>query len=223
MKKELSEKRKAYIKEYQEKNREEILRKKRLFNANPENKAKAKAYREKNKEKLKQKNIKYYQDKKDTLLEKANEYYINNKDKVAVKGKNYRTNNKEVIRKRKAKYEREKNKRDPLYRLKTNLRSMICSAFKKKGYKKTTKTHLIIGCSYEQFKQHLESQFEPWMNWDNRGLYNGELNYGWDIDHIIPLKTVKTVEGVIRLNHYTNLRPLCSYYNRDIKCAKIIL
>jgi hypothetical protein len=49
------------------------------------------------------------------------------------------------------------------------------------------------------------------------GKYNGELNYGWDIDHIIPLAPAETEEDVIRLNHYTNLQPLCSYTNRYIK------
>ena len=55
------------------------------------------------------------------------------------------------------------------------------------------------------------------MNWGNKGLYNGKLNYGWDIDHRIPLSLAKTEEDVIRLNHYTNLQPLCSKINRDIK------
>ena len=55
------------------------------------------------------------------------------------------------------------------------------------------------------------------MNWENRGLYNGELNYGWDIDHRIPLSTSTCEADVIRLNHYTNLQPLCSYTNRHIK------
>ena len=34
------------------------------------------------------------------------------------------------------------------------------------------------------------------MNWENYGLYNGELNYGWDIDHIIPISSAKTEEEV---------------------------
>ena len=55
------------------------------------------------------------------------------------------------------------------------------------------------------------------MDWHNRGLYNGITDYGWDIDHIIPLDTAITEDDVIRLNHYTNLQPLCSHYNRDIK------
>ena len=55
------------------------------------------------------------------------------------------------------------------------------------------------------------------MSWDNYGLYNGELNYGWDIDHIIPVSVAMDEEGVINLNHYTNLQPLCSKVNRHIK------
>ena len=66
-------------------------------------------------------------------------------------------------------------------------------------------------------KLYLENKFEPWMNWDNRGLYNGEFNYGWDIDHIIPISSAESEEDLIHLNHYTNLQPLCSKVNRDIK------
>ena len=55
------------------------------------------------------------------------------------------------------------------------------------------------------------------MTWDNRGKYNGTPNFGWDIDHIIPTSTAKTIDDVITLNHYTNLQPLCSHINRDIK------
>lgn len=55
------------------------------------------------------------------------------------------------------------------------------------------------------------------MDWNNYGKYNGELNYGWDIDHIIPMSTAKTENDVIRLNHLTNLQPLCGKINRDIK------
>ena len=49
--------------------------------------------------------------------------------------------------------------------------------------------------------------------WENYGLYNGELNYGWDIDHIIPISTAKTEEEIIKLNHYTNLQPLWRFDN----------
>jgi hypothetical protein len=82
---------------------------------------------------------------------------------------------------------------------------------------KKSKSIEILGCSFEEFKLYLESKFEPWMTWENKGLYNGELNYGWDIDHIIPISSATTEEEIIKLNHYTNLQPLCSKVNRDIK------
>ena len=55
------------------------------------------------------------------------------------------------------------------------------------------------------------------MSWENYGKYNGEIDFGWDIDHIIPLSSAKTEEDIIKLNHYTNLQPLCSFINRTVK------
>jgi hypothetical protein len=56
------------------------------------------------------------------------------------------------------------------------------------------------------------------MNWDNYGKYKKDtFNYGWDIDHIIPMSSATTIEGIYELNYYTNLKPLCSKVNRDIK------
>jgi len=55
------------------------------------------------------------------------------------------------------------------------------------------------------------------MTWDNYGKYNGEPNYGWDIDHIKPISLGKNEEELIELNNYINLQPLCSYINRVIK------
>ncbi len=61
-------------------------------------------------------------------------------------------------------------------------------------------TEMFIGCSFAELKIHVERQFTKGMTWENRDQ--------WHIDHIIPLSTAKTEEDVIRLNHYTNLRPL---------------
>lgn len=53
------------------------------------------------------------------------------------------------------------------------------------------------------------------------GRYNGDFNYGWDLDHIILVSTGVTKEEIIELNNYTNLQPLCSKINRDIKKDKL--
>jgi hypothetical protein len=108
-------------------------------------------------------------------------------------------------------------KNDIIYRLTLNIRASIRESLKSNGYRKCNKTEQILGISIIEFKIYLESKFEDWMTWDNKGLYNGELNYGWDIDHIRPLASAETEEELLRLNHYTNLQPLCSKVNRDIK------
>ena len=59
------------------------------------------------------------------------------------------------------------------------------------------------------------------MTWDNYGKYNGEFSYGWDIDHIITLSSAGSIEELNLLNHHTNLQPLCSKVNRDIKKDKM--
>ena len=69
----------------------------------------------------------------------------------------------------------------------------------------------------EFFKAYLESQFLPWMSWDNYGLYNGEFNYGFDLDHIIPISSAQIEADLLTLNHYSNFQPLCSKINREIK------
>jgi len=163
----------------------------------------------------------YAKNNKDKRNERIKIYYQNNKEKINEKrkeyGKLYRQNNKH----KKSKYVRERRKNDSLFRLRSVMGSMISKSLKRNGFTKKIKSHEFLGCSFEELKLHLESQFESWMTWDNYGLYNGELNYGWDVDHIIPLSSVKTEEEILRLNHYTNLKPLCSYTNRYIKKNKI--
>lgn len=38
-----------------------------------------------------------------------------------------------------------------------------------------------------------------------------------NIDHIVPISSAKSENDVLKLNHYTNLQPLCSKINRNIK------
>ena len=108
-------------------------------------------------------------------------------------------------------------RKNPLYRLRKNLQRNLINSFKRVNKIKNTKTQIVLGCSFDEFKTHIESLWVSWMTWENYGLYNGTENYGWDLDHIVPSSTAIDEEGVIALNHYTNLQPLCSYKNRNIK------
>jgi hypothetical protein len=180
-----------------------------------------KEYRERNKDKVKPvpkeikklRNDRYYAQNKEKVKKLANEYYLNNRDKKLSYQKDYQSNNKD---KRNA-YLVERRNNDPMFRLITNIRNLIYNSFYYNGYVKKSRTHEILGCSFEELKSHLEVRFEHWMTWDNKGVYNGEFDYGWDIDHIVPLSTAESEEDLIRLSHYTNLQPLCSKVNRDIK------
>ena len=182
-----------------------------------------KSYREKNRDTLNETDKKYYQDNKELIREKQNNYYLENKEVVRNIQKEYRDNNREVLTIKNREYSKryKKNKSsDVLWVLSSRIRTMIGNSLRGNGYLKESKTETILGCSFEEFKLYLESKFENWMTWENRGLFNGELNYGWDIDHIIPLDSAETEEDIIKLNHYTNLQPLCSYTNRHIKMYK---
>jgi len=115
--------------------------------------------------------------------------------------------------------QKKRRERDIIFRLSGNVRNYIRLSLKNKNNKSSVD---ILGCSFSEYRKYLESKFEPWMNWENYGKYNGDLNYGWDIDHIIPLSTASTTEELLELVKYTNTQPLCSYTNRHIKRSRVI-
>jgi len=220
-----------------------MLKKKYYLDNRERELLKCKKYREENKDKIKESDKKYYESNKeivknrvklysknnvDIIKQKKKEYYIENKDKF----KKYSLDNKDIKREKRRKYDKENREKineyqrnyfkdrrenDPLFKLSGNIRGLIKVGLKNKGYNKKSKTKDILGCSFEDFKLYIENKFESWMSWDNYGKYNGEVNYGWDIDHIIPLKIAKTEEELLELSNFNNLQPLCSKINRDIK------
>lgn len=99
----------------------------------------------------------------------------------------------------------ERLNKDNMFKLKCSIRNLVRSSFKNLGYNKNSKTFQILGCTSMEFYEHIESQFVDGMNWNNRKL--------WHIDHIIPVSLAKTEEELIKLNHYTNLRPLWAIDN----------
>jgi hypothetical protein len=103
-------------------------------------------------------------------------------------------------RRRHCEYQKKRKMIDPLYRLRHSISTAISNALKRYGYRKKSRTAEILGCSMEEFKAHIESQFLDGMSWDNRSL--------WHIDHIMPVSMAKTEDELIRLNHYRNLRPM---------------
>ncbi len=186
-------------------------------------KLRQKKYQQKNKDKINAKRRERWAKKKKILTEleleiirkKDRERYQENKEKKKLRVKIYKEKNKDKIKITNRNYRIKKRKTDQMYLFREKISKTIRESFKRKKQKKTGRTVDILGCSIEFFKNYFESLFEPWMNWDNYGIYIPNSKRTWQIDHFIPLDTAKTIDDIIQLNHYTNLRPLCSKENLD--------
>jgi len=165
----------------------------------------------KNKEKI-IKNVNAWSNKnKDKKRNYSNNWVERNKEKSLTNNSAWRNKNKEkMIQCRKSWFIRNRNKVNELRKNNYNsnsifsfiskTRCLILSSFNRKKMTKRNKTEQILGCNFNEFKIHIEKQFLKGMTWEKRSE--------WHIDHIVPISSAKTEEDVIKLNHYTNLRPL---------------
>lgn len=180
----------------------------------PLNKENWKKYYSKNrKDLLKKKGIYgvvYYKENKKELNSKSAKYYQVNKERIKVRKKKYNEENKTKLTKRR----RERNKEnyqlkkiDSLYMLKNKLSRLLRHHLNNLNVTKTQKLEKTLGLSVTDMKVHLNNN--PY------GFVIGQDKI--DIDHIIPISTVSTKKEIIKLNHYTNMQLLPSYYNRHIK------
>ena len=208
--------------DYYQRNKETILSKVKNYAENNKDiiKANQKEYYQLKKDILNVKNKEYQKENKETIKIYIDKYRIENRDKINTSNAEYRKNNKDKIKEAYKKSKNNRLKNDSLFRLRESISNNIRCSFKRSNHIKNSKTQDILGCTFNEFKLYLESKFEDWMTWDNYGnpkdgMY--EPNKTWDLDHVIPISISVTEGDVIRLNHYTNFQPLCSYYNRNIK------
>jgi hypothetical protein len=139
-------------------------------------------------------------------LKKQSEYEIQRRKRIGYKEKHNQYCRNKLLnseyREKRNEYLRQyyKGINDPVKKLKRHLHAVMGQIFKNKGIKKDTKTEKILGCSFSFFKSYIETRFQEGMSWQNRS--------SWHLDHIIPLATAKTKKELIKLNYYTNFRPL---------------
>lgn len=145
-------------------------------------KACRRAYNKANKDKIAERNRAYYQENKEKLSEQHSAYYQANKEKIAEKQRAY-------TRKRRAE--------DPAYAMLCRLRCRLHHALK--GSLKPANTMELVGCSPEELKAHIESQFVEGMSWENRAE--------WHLDHIRPVASFQDPADP-RCWHWSNLQPL---------------
>lgn len=106
-------------------------------------------------------------------------------------------------------YIRKRLRSDPAYKTLMLLRARSKAALKAVGAKKAGKTVALLGCSIAEFRQHLQSQFQPGMTWENQGE--------WELDHIKPCAAhdLTSPQQQAECFHYTNLQPLWRAENRS--------
>jgi hypothetical protein len=130
------------------------------------------------------------------FIERKRRWYKNNREWALQYRKQYAAANKD----KRNKNQKRRIKSDPLYKFRLSVSVAIAKSISRSGFKKNTRTAQILGCSFEEFKAHIESQFLEGMSWENRSE--------WHLDHIMPVSMAKTYDEVVRLNHYKNFRPL---------------
>lgn len=165
----------------------------------------------------KEKKLQYYQENKEELLSKNKErrrnnpeqykerdrlYNEKNREKRLAYDRAYYQANKEKRKAYSAAYNKKRRAEDPVYKMIWNTRRRINLGLK--GECKSAPTEELIGCSFEEYRSHIESQWEEGMNWDNYGLH------GWHIDHIIPISSfdLSDPEEQKKAFGYKNTQPM---------------
>jgi len=134
-------------------------------------------------------------------------YDIENADKILIRKRKYYQQNKQKILARRRKWHNERYATDVNYKMTICLRVRVRQALKKT--KKSASTMRLVGCSLDDLKIHLESQFTDGMTWENYG--------DWHVDHIRPCASfdLKKPEEQRICFHYTNLQPLWAADNES--------
>ena len=109
-------------------------------------------------------------------------------------------------------YKKNRYHNDPVYKLHNILSSGFCNWIK--GHTKTCRTEQYVGCTYQELLDHLESQFEEGMTWQNQGQ--------WQIDHFKAQSRFDPTieEEAFKCWHYTNLQPMWAEINNSWKDKK---
>lgn len=161
-----------------------------------------KAYYQKNRE-LKIAYAKQWEkDNPEKRREIARRHYLKNQEYYQKKDQEWFQKNKARLRPIRAKYQRERKKKDPHYKLAFTVREKTWHAITKDW--KSSSSLELLGCSIEELKVHIESLFQTGMTWDNWS------HDGWHLDHIIPIASfdLSKEEEQRKCFHYTNLQPL---------------
>ena len=178
-------------------------------------------YRENNRQKYNDKMRDRYHKNKEVINAKRRERYENDpslREKCSQQARTHYEKNREKYVKKAVDYKRNRRQTDIAYRLQCNVSNAVWYAVTGQRGSKGGKTFDELPYSAEQLKEHLETQFDEQMTWENYGSY-------WHIDHIYPQSRLP-FDSLKHPNFrkcwaLSNLRPLEAKENQS-KGAKIL-
>jgi len=196
----------------------------------PENKLKSShAWKAKNKERIKEYRKQYWLENQERERQTNAEWLKNNEEEWKQKkrelDKEYNLKNQDKIktynqspevRDRINSQNKKRYNEDIAYNLEKKLRALFVQSLRAQNTKKAQSITVLIDCTVDFLKQHLENQFQSGMTWENRG------RFGWHIDHIIPISSFDLTdpEEQKKCFHFSNLQPL--WWNENInKSARL--
>jgi len=140
---------------------------------------------------------------KDLKVERSKKYYLNNREKSLAANKEYCKKNKKELQRKKTIQKRERYQVDPIFRMQINFRTRLNQFLKLNKESRSTSMNILIGCTWKECKQYIESKFKPEMNWENQGIV-------WELDHILPCASFNLLDEIEQKKcfHFTNLQPL---------------
>jgi len=174
--------------------REKRIDRKRVYNK--ENREtineKSRRYRGENSEKLKEYQRLRYQQNRGKVLEANARWSKANRDKVREAGRRY----KKVNRHKLLEYQQR-----PLVKIAINLRTRLNLAIRRGN--KAGSAVRDLGCTIDQLRMHIASQFTGCMSWETWGT-------SFEIDHIFPLAAANLEDRAefLAVNNWRNLQPL---------------
>ncbi len=149
---------------------------------------------------------KHRADNLERVRDQARRWAKDNPDTIKKNSLKYREAHVERLRATAAARHRHRRKTDTQFRLAYILRSRMTTALR--FHFKAGSAVRDLGCTIDEFKQHLENHFYGEMSWDNHGSH-------WHIDHIRPLCSFDLEDRgqFLQACHWSNMQPLTAVEN----------
>lgn len=173
--------------------------------------------RKKNPESSRRSSSRYYYRHREACIAASTKTKKENPEKHRSQQREFRIKNPDKIRGYQKKHKNKKYSESPEYRLQCVCRSRIRVALLRQGLKKNSKTSRMLGCSFSDFRTHIEALFREGMRWENYGQI-------WEVDHIRPCASFdfRDAAQLKQCFHWSNHQPLFCEENQK-KGAKWLL